>query len=143
MFLNTTESVVFGSGSIKLESALKNPNQFREAVLFEALSNLPNSKINEFIKSPEAKHMLSEGTVTPEMIERLEDCGNNSVFKTTVLHMAKEENDPLWDELVNYRMQERRVLNQLIEKYGEKAKSVSDNAYKNFVEKCVPSYFRN
>ena len=44
MFLEAAGSSIFGAADIKLESALKNPNQFREAVIFETLNGLPSAK---------------------------------------------------------------------------------------------------
>lgn len=138
-----SESKVFGSSEAKLEATLKNPNQFRDAVLFESLSSLSNTKIKEFINSPEAKMMLTEGLISAEVLDRLCTEEGNHLIKTTVCHMAKENGDPLWDELVAVRMQERRVINDLLEKYGEEAKPVAENASKMFIESCIPEYFRH
>lgn len=135
-------SQVFGSADVKLEATLKNPNQFREAIIFEAINNLPTSKVKEFIGSEEAKVMLSEGMITQDMLERLAAEHDSGVLKTTVCHMAKEEDDPIWDEFVQCRMQERRLMNELLEKYGEKAKDVVDNVNKTVIEACIPAYFR-
>ena len=142
MFLEAAGSSIFGAADIKLESALKNPNQFREAVIFETLNGLPSAKRKEFIKSNEAKTMLTEGLITKDMLDRLASESDNSVLNTTVCHMAKENGDPIWDEFVRCRMEERRIMNELIAKYGEDAKPIADNADKDFVEACIPEYFR-
>ena len=143
MFIETAVSRVFGSADVKLESTLKNPNQFREAVLFETLNSLPMSKKKEFINSNEAKTMLTEGLITRDMLDRLTaETDKGSLLKTTVCHMAKENGDPIWDEFVACRVEERRLINELIRKYGEDAKPVVDNADKDFVESCIPEYFR-
>ena len=142
MFLEASGSSVFGAADIKLESALKNPNQFREAVIFEALNSLSIEKRKEFIKSNEAKTMLTEGLITKDMLDRLANESDNGVLKTTVCHMAKENGDPIWDEFVRCRIEERRLMNELIAKYGEDAKPIADNADKDFVEACIPEYFR-
>lgn len=143
MFIENATSKIFGSANIKLESSLKNPNQFREAVLFEALNNLPIAKKKEFIRSNEARVMLTEGIITKDMLERLTSESDNGVLKTTVCHMAKENGDPIWDEFVRHRIEERRLMNELIEKYGKEAQPIADNANKDFVEACIPEYFRN
>lgn len=141
MFLESISNV-FGPANVKLESALKNPNQFREAVIFESLSHLPAAKKKEFVHSKEAKAMLEEGIITADMLDRLAADADTGIFKTAVCHMAKENDDPIWDEFVKCRTQERRLLNQLIEKYGKDAKNVADDAAKDFVEGCIPAYFR-
>lgn len=142
MFLETVTSKVFGTANAKLESTLKNPNQYRDAVLYENLSGLSMNKIKEFVKSPEAKMMLTEGLISQELLERLVDECDTGCLKTTVCHMAKENGDPKWDELVRLRIQERRLINELIAEYGDKAKPIADNANKDFVESCIPEYFR-
>lgn len=135
-------NALFGGNDAVIEGALKNPNQFRDAVLFESLNSLPTVKKKEFINSKEAKTMLQEGLISTEVLERLSAETDNGVLKTTVCHMAKENGDPEWDELVKHRMEERRLLNDLIEKYGDKAKVIADNADKEFVEAYIPEYFR-
>ena len=135
-------NALFGGNDAVIEGALKNPNQFRDAVLFESLNSLPTAKKKEFVNSKEAKTMLQEGLISTEVLERLSAEADNGVLKTTVCHMAKENGDPAWDELVKHRMEERRLLNDLIEKYGDKAKVIADNADKEFVEAYIPEYFR-
>ena len=141
---NPVTSRVFGGANITMESTLKNPNQFKEAVIYESLNSLPAKKINEFVHSEEARMMLNEGIISQDILDRLvansEHEGN--VLKTTVCHMAKENGDPIWDEFVKARIQERRLLNELIEKYGKDAKVIADNAEKDIVKACIPEYFR-
>ena len=135
------ESVVFGGADVHMEGALKNPNQFRDAILYESLNSLSSDKVKEFVGSNEAKFMVEEGLMSPETLERLANQGD-SLLKTTICHMAKENGDPMWDELVRLHMQERRVMNDLIEKYADEAKPVAESAIKTFVEACIPEYFR-
>ena len=142
MFINPINSAVFGSGDMKLESALKNPNQFRDAVIFESLSSLPTKKINEFVNSKEAKTMINEGLISQDVLERLVNTSDKNILKTTVCHMAKENGDPIWDEFVKERIQERRIMNDLLEKYGKDAKVIADNAEKEIVNASIPEYFR-
>ena len=148
MFLNTNkfdykESAVFGKPNAVLEGALKNPNQFREAVIYESINSLSENKINEFVKSDEAKHMIQEGYITDDTVDRLRHNGCKKHLKMTVCHMAKEAGDPLWDELVACRVQERRIMNELMEKYANKATPIADNIEGDFINKCVPEYFRH
>lgn len=138
------ESKVFGEEDAKLEGVVfKNPNQYREAVIFEALSSLPESKIKEFVLSEEAATMVSTGIISQDSIERLADCKDNEILCTTICHMAKEDGDPLWDELVKARLEERRVMNELINKYKESATPYAEKAKEEFVESFVPRYFHN
>lgn len=143
MLFEHVDTDVFGGPDVVIEATLKNPNQLKEAVLFESLSTLPAAKLQEFVKSDEAKMMLESEIISQDLIQRLYDHADNGCFQTTVCHMAKEENDPLWDELVRTRVQERRLMNELIAKYGEVAKPMADDAQKEIVESCIPEYFRH
>ena len=135
-------SGVFGSGDVKLEVTLKDPNQYRRAVIIEAISNLPIKKMREFIRSEEAKVMITEGIIDPDDLSHLESKPNEFCRNTAVCAKAKEDGDPLWDELVRLRTQERRVMNDLIEKYGSSVSTIADNADTDIVEAYIPRYFR-
>lgn len=142
MMFENVSSKVFGGATAVLEGTLKNPNQYRDAILYENLSALPAAKLKEFVRSPEAKTMLNEGLISRDTIDRLAAECKNGCLNTTICHIAKENDDPLWDELVKLRVQERRLFNELVAKYGEQARPVADNANKKFVESCIPEYFR-
>ena len=141
MLFNSKDSI-FGGPSVKLEAKLKNPNQYKTAVLFENLNRLPSSKRKEFPKSMEARMMLKEGIIDTETLERLANETNTGTLKVTVCHMAKENGDPLWDELVKARLEERRIMNDLMEKYSQQAEPIADSSNKEIVEACIPEYFR-
>lgn len=142
------ESKVFGGPTAKMEGALKNPNQYRDAVLYESLNMLPGDKIREFVDSEEAKVMINKGFMSPEVVDRLHSEHDSKhgicphVFKTTVCHLAKQNDDPEWAQLVELRTQERRLFNSLVEKYGDQAVEASKNAEKDIVEAFIPEYFR-
>lgn len=142
MFLNTVTSNVFGSGDAKLEGALKNPNQYKQAVIFEALSNLPAKKMKEFVRSKEAQTMVTEGIISQDDLDRLESKPTEFCRNTAVCAKAKEAEDPLWNQLVELRIQERRVMNALIEKYGKSVSTIANNADTDIVEQYIPRYFR-
>lgn len=142
MFIDIAKNSNLFDPDMVMESCLKNPNQLRDAVIYESLSSLPTKKIKEFVNSKEAKVMLKEELISQEVLERLVDEKDTGCLKTTVCHMAKENGDPLWDELVKHRIEERRLLNDLIAKYGENAKEAADIANKEFVESKIPEYFR-
>lgn len=143
MLMEHVNSDVFGGPDVVIEATLKNPNQFKEAVLFESLSTLPTAKLQEFVRSNEAKTMLEAEIISQDMIDRLVDHSDNGCLQTTVCHMAKEEDDPLWNELVRCRVQERRLMNELLAKYGEVAQPIADDAQKELVEAFIPEYFRH
>ena len=140
MFNNNIQtSSVFGAGSVKMEAALKNPNQFREAVAIEIISGLPKSKIREFATSTEAKTMVESGIISQDAIDMLVDSQKNRISMAAVCQMAKEAEDPDWDELVRLRIEERRILNNLVAKYGSKADEIASNIQKD-INKTIPKF---
>ena len=86
--------------------------------------------------------MINEGLISQDVLERLVNTSDKNILKTTVCHMAKENGDPIWDEFVKARIQERRIMNDLLEKYGKDAKVIADNAEKEIVNASIPEYFR-
>ena len=139
---NTYTSSVFGGSQATLKGALKNPNLFTEAVVFESINRMPLHKIKEFVKSPEARQMLEANVISQESMDKLTAKAECSYLDTTVCHMAKEAGDPMWDELVALRMQERRLMNALKEKYMDQAKSVADNVESDIIDHKVTPYFK-
>ncbi len=133
---------VFGESNIVMENTLKNPNQFKEAVIYNSLASMPSNKIREFVASEEAKFMIKEGIIKQDCIDRLCTKQNNAIADTAVCHIAKEENDPLWNQFVAARIEERRIMNELIEKYGKQAADMAAKAYDDFIVPNVPEYFR-
>lgn len=132
---------VLGGTNVVMENTLRDPNQYREAVLFEALASMPAKRIHEFVISPEAKVMVSEGIIKQETIDRLASNHDDKILNTTICQLAKDADDPLWQEFVAARIQERRIMNELLEKYGAQAHTVADNAYEKFVAPNLPKYF--
>lgn len=137
-----TKKSLFDEGT-KLTTHLKNPNEYREAMINEAIKGLSRKKINEFVNSEEAKYMVSEGYITDDTIKDIEDCPKNNCFKVAVCHIAKERNDELWNKLVDLRLQERRIMNLLVEKYKDEAKNNVNNMENDVINKCIPEYFRH
>ena len=64
------------------------------------------------------------------------------MLKITVCDLAKENEDPEWDELVECRIRERQLLNSLINKYALEAKDKIEKANEQIINKSIPEYFR-
>ena len=127
-----------------LPGVLKNPNQFREAVIYEHMSHKDPATLKRFVNSSEAKAMIEAGTITYDTLDRLAKKANsdNTVVNTAVCHVAKENEDDLWDQLVKARAEERRIMNELLDKYRKDVEPVAINAKSEIIEKCIPSNYR-
>lgn len=151
MILSTKKSsgIPFGYSQIFDENAtlpgvLKNPNQFREAVIFEHMSHKDPATLKMFVNSSEARAMIEAGSITYDTLDRLAKKANtnNRVMNTAVCHVAKENEDDLWDQLVKARAEERRIMNELLEKYRSAVEPVCINAKSEIIEKCIPATYR-
>lgn len=148
MILNNNQNYSFTHSvfdeSVEIKAVLKNPNQFREAVIFEHMSHKDPATIKTFCGSTEARTMIEAGTITYDTLDRLAQKANSDkgVINTAVCHVAKENDDELWNQLVQARAEERRIMNELLEKYRKEVEPVAINARTEIIEKCVPSRFR-
>lgn len=127
-----------------LPGVLKNPNQFREAVIYEHMSHKDPATLKRFVNSSEAKAMIEAGTITYDTLDRLAKKANsdNTVVNTAVCHVAKENEDDLWDQLVKARAEERRIMNELLDKYRKDVETVAINAKSDIIESCIPKQYR-
>jgi len=132
---------IFGNKFDTMEGKLKNPNDLREAYLYEYLTSRGTAE--KFANSPEATVMKEEGMITDELVERLSAAkANNKNLEMTVLHLAKAEDDPLFDLLVAARAEERRLMNELIAKYQESAVELTDKYVDKFLNQELPTEFK-
>lgn len=136
-------SSIFGNKYDTMNGSLRNPNALRESMIFEYITNKGNDTIDKFISSPEANIMKEEGMITDELIERLKDAKeDNKNLQMTVLHMAKEDDDPLFAQLVALRAQEKEVMRDLLNKYSESAVEANQKYTKRFLSDEFPLEFR-
>ena len=148
MILNNNKSSNFTYSvfdeSVEIKAVLKNPNQFREAVIFEHMSHKDPATIKTFCNSTEARTMIEAGAITYDTLDRLSQKANSDkgVINTAVCHVAKENDDELWNQLVQARAEERRIMNELLEKYRKEVGTIATNARTEIIEKCIPSRFR-
>lgn len=143
-YKDIAETGVFNeSSNIRDNLKLKNTKPLREAFILNELSHLPQNKLKEFTKSKEAKTMVECEMISPEALETLaKDAYGDRASEFMVCHMAQENGDDRWDELVRLRAQERALLNSLIRDYYEQAKPYCQNYRDDFVNPYVPKNFR-
>lgn len=134
---------IFGSERESMSGALKNPNALRESFIFEHMSNKDDVTITKFITSREAKVMCEEGLISVDMLDRLENQKSASQLNGLMIcHMAMESDDPQFQALVAARAEERRIMNDLIEKYGKEAETLTETYKDQFIKRGLPTEFR-
>lgn len=137
-------SILFGEDAIMApKSIFKDKKPLQEAFVLMELSSLPKDKLKDFMKGPECKYLVENDIISGETLDHLANAEfTDRATELVVCHMAKENGDDRWDELVRHRAEERRLMNELLGEYGDAAKTYAENYRQDFVYKCVPeSYF--
>jgi len=137
------DSKVFGeSSNIRDNLKLKDIRPVREAFVLNELSHLPQNKLKKFVKSPEARTMVEMEIISPDALESLtKDAYGDRAAEFMVCHMAKENGDDRWDELVRLRAQERALMNSLLRDYCNHAAPYCKNYRNDFVNNNVPKEY--
>ena len=107
-------SILFGEDAkMAPKSIFKDTRPLQEAFVFTELSHMPKQKLREFMKGPECKYLVENDIISGETLERLaNEEYEDKAMELVVCHMAKENDDDRWNELVRHRAEERRLMNE-------------------------------
>lgn len=130
--------------SAPMQGSLRNPNELREAFLFEHFKNKDKLIRNKFIKSDAAKVMEEAGMIDHDLLERLasEVDYNDRDVNLTICHMAQENDDPRVQELFAARAKERELFDDLVKDYGALATGKVGIYKEEFLGKGLPKEFK-
>ena len=134
--------MVFGNivGEPIAESEL--PYGFLEACIVDEVSHLSDEKIQEFCQSPEAEALVEAGVMRKKTLVRLSKKDDFSRRRTmAAFTIAREKKDPLWSKLVKNRVQERKLIGEIVKKYGGKADKIAKAGQKEYLKQKMPLSF--
>ena len=134
--------MVFGNivGEPITESEL--PYGFLEACIVDEVSHLSDEKIQEFCQSPEAQALVEAGVMRKKTLVRLSKKDDFSRRRTmAAFTIARDKKDPLWSKLVKNRVQERKLIGEIVKKYGGKADKVAKAGQKEYLKQKMPLSF--
>ena len=134
--------MVFGNivGEPITESEL--PYGFLEACIVDEVSHLSDEKIQEFCQSPEAEALVEAGIMRKKTLVRLSKKDDFSRRRTmAAFTIARDKKDPLWSKLVKNRVQERKLIGEIVKKYGGKADKVAKVGQKEYLKQKMPLSF--
>ena len=134
--------MVFGNivGEPITESEL--PYGFLEACIVDEVSHLSDEKIQEFCQSPEAEALVEAGVMRKKTLVRLSKKDDFSRRRTmAAFTIAREKKDPLWAKLVKNRVQERKLIGEIVKKYGGRADKVAKVGQKEYLKQKMPLSF--
>lgn len=137
-------SVFEAATTIKDEVKLKDPKPYREAyVLTELARRMNPEQIGKFVKSKNAQALVENEIIGYDAIENLaRNAYSDRSEELMVCHMAAENDDDRWNELVRHREEERRILADLMRDYGSDAHAACKQYNSDFVNKYVPGEYR-
>ena len=135
--------MIYGNGAFN--SGIDNseiPEGFLEQCIVDEVSHLTDEQIQEFCNSPEAEQMVQEGTMRKKTLVRLSKKDDMSRRRTmAAFSIAREKKDPLWAKLVKNRVQERKLIGEIVKKYGTKADRVAKVGQKEYLKHKMPLSF--
>ena len=144
--------MIYGNGAFN--SGIDNseiPEGFLEQCIVDEVSHLTDEQIQEFCNSPEAEQMVQEGTMRKKTLVRLSKKDDMSRRRTmAAFSIAREKKDPLfnklalnrvWTKLVKNRVQERKLIGEIVKKYGTKADRVAKIGQKEYLKHKMPLSF--
>lgn len=112
---------------------LKDPKPIREAFVLNELANLPKDELKDYVKSSQARALVENEIISPAALEDLaKSAYADRGVEFMACHMAKENEDERWNELVRHRAEERRLLDDIIRDYGPGASKMCDGYRKDF-----------
>lgn len=118
------------------------PYGFLEACIVDEVSHLTDEKIQEFCQSPEAQALVEAGVMRKKTLVRLSKKDDFSRRRTmAAFTIAREKKDPLWAKLVKNRVQERKLIGDIVKKYGGKADRVAKAGQKEYLKQKMPLSF--
>lgn len=134
-------SVLF-EGIMAPQGLMKDTKPLQEALIFCELQRLPKKQLKEFLHSEGAKYLIENDIISGDTLDRLanEEFTDRAVI-LTVQHMAKENEDERWNELVRHRAEERRLMNELIGEYGDDARTYAESYREDFIKKHIPKSY--
>lgn len=125
--------------SASINEELKNPNELLEAYIADELKFAPEEALKEFVNSPEAEAMIEAGIITRKTLVRLSK--NDDLSRRTTMaafQLAKEADDPLWNQLVKNRVRERELIAKITQKYSSRATKAARIGQKSYLKTKMP-----
>lgn len=141
IFLSQLEDKVFAEATVIDDGvSLKDPKPYREAYLITEFARRMNpTQIASFAKSKHAQALVENEIISYNALEDLaRGAYSDRSEELMVCHMAAENDDDRWNELVAHRAEERRILDDLMRDYGAEAQTACKRYNDDFVNKYVP-----
>ena len=118
------------------------PQEFLEMCIADEVSHLSDERIQEFCESDEAQALVEAGVMRKKTLVRLSKKDDMSRRRTmAAFTIARDKKDPLWAKLVKNRVQERKLIGDIVRKYGNQAERVAKVGQKEYLKHKMPLSF--
>ena len=106
-----------------------------EALLYDDIAHGTEEQIKEFCNSDAANVLVERGVLKKGTLMRLSKTDDEKRReKLMAYQLAKEAKDPLWKKLAKNRVQEKKLIAQIMKKYGPKARKLAKAAQKEYIK---------
>ena len=124
-----------------MDDGVRDKNALLESILVDQVRRMDDTSRNEYLRSDEFQNLCEAGVATRKTIVRF----NKQDDLTRRIHLAalqkaKEENSPLWHKLHKNRIEEKKLLKQIIERYGMKVRADAIKSQRRLI-KLSPKAF--
>lgn len=134
--------MIYGNGVDQALGDVTIPEGLLESYIVDEVSHLSDEKIQEFCKSPEAEALVEAGVMRKKTLVRLSKKDDFSRRRTmAAFAIAREKKDPLWDKLVKNRVNERKLIGEIVRKYGGKAERTAKIGQREYLKHKMPVSF--
>lgn len=132
---------IFGNNNTFLESDL-NRSELLESYIYDEISKLGQETIQEFVHSQQAQAMVEAGIIGKKTLVKLSKVDDlERRIGMAALQLAKDKSDPLFDKLVKVRVKEKELLDQINNKYMNKATQVAKIGQRDYLKNKIPVGF--
>lgn len=117
-------------------------DELLETYIYDEISKLPDEKIQEFVHSEAADAMMQKGLIGKRTLVRLSKADDmERRIGMAAIQIAKDKDDPLWNQLAKIRERERDILDKINKKYENKARQSAKVGQKEYLKKKIPVGF--
>ena len=122
-------------GTEALEENLMDSNALVEMFLADEIGRMDSDTIKQFCESAEAEALVEANVLRKPTLVRLgkkDDAKRRQ--KLAAFQLAKENNDPNWKKLCKNRVQEKKLIAAIMQRWGTKADRNAKIAQKEYIK---------
>ena len=131
MFNKTTGNSMENNLNIVTEDFM---TEYNTKVFYAEAMSLCNEEREKLINDPSIKSLEEKGLIGKHTLVRLSKVDDlERRVSMASIQMAKENNDPLYEQLIKNRIKEKKLLAAIDRKYANKATRVAKAAQKTYI----------